>query len=477
MIPDTQDIMMAGQTQKQLCSRAGFLPVPLQTVPPESLTQLEIYIDNGENYSLYNASGLEFLPKDSERLLNYGIQFVYVSVRQHQEYYKTVEKAIHKIIEDKKLQTEKKAQILYATSLELCNQLLNAPPEKDEINRVENIAHATAKMILNDRQAFSKLLDVSSHDFYTSTHMVNVCGITIKLANELGLVDPRLLQRLGTGSLLHDIGKIFIPREILNSTRELSAEQYKIIRSHVELGMNHLKSVTDPPQEVIDIVYEHHERMDGSGYPRGLKSKEISQLGRLAAIVDTFDAMTSVRPYREHTFSVEESLQYLFDGSSKKYDSEMVDVFTTLIKKSIAIDKTDASSLQNDNNGILCSGAEEYLLKIRFYFRAQVEVKRISLMGNRVAAGHPEKIIAHKISSAEIGLLSPIPFPPEQNILINCSQFEQIDLNNITAKVTSCRNHNDGWYTLVAQFHQPLDANKIKQLKALLHLREVVEAG
>ncbi|MBN2374778.1 MAG: hypothetical protein JXD22_00140 [Sedimentisphaerales bacterium] len=109
------------------------MPVPLQAVPPESLSQLEIYIDNGDNYSLYNASGLEFQAKDSERLLKYGIQFVYVSVYQHREYYKTLEKAIIDIVGDKKLQTEKKAQILYATSLELCNQLLDAPPQGHRI--------------------------------------------------------------------------------------------------------------------------------------------------------------------------------------------------------------------------------------------------------------------------------------------------------------------------------------------------------
>ena len=332
-------------------------------------------------------------------------------------------------------------------------------------------------MILDDRQVFSELLGISSHDFYTSTHMVNVCGITIKLASELGMVDPRLLQRLGTGSLLHDIGKMFIPREILNSSRKLSVEQHEIIRSHVELGINHLKSVTDSPQEVIDIVLEHHERMDGSGYPRGLKGREISRLGRLVAIVDTFDAMTSVRPYRAHTFSVEETLQHLFEGSSEKFDSEMVDVFSKLIKENIVADKADPPGSKNDNNDILCTNAEEYLLKTRFYFRTQVEVKRINLIGNRVTAGHPEKIIAHKISSAEIGLLSPIPFAPESNILINCPQFKQIDLENITAKVSSCRNHDDGWYTLIAQLHQPLDAGKIKKLKAHLNLREVFEAG
>lgn len=353
-----------------------------------------------------------------------------------------------------------------------------APPGKDKIDRVENIAHATTKMILNDRQAFRELLDVSSHDFYTSTHMVNVCGITIKLANELGLTDQRFLQRLGTGSLLHDIGKIFIPNEILNTTHKLSDEQYKIICTHVDLGMNHLKSVTNPPQEVIDVVYEHHERLDGSGYPRGLKRNEISQLGRLAAIVDTFDAMTSVRPYRGHTFSVDDTLQHLVEGSSEKYDAEMVDAFTTLIKKNIPKEKADTSSLPNDNNDISCSGDEKYLLKTRFYFRAPVEVKRIILIGDRVTSGPPDKIIAHKISSAEIGLLSPTPYPTEQNILINCSQFEQIGMKNIIAKVASCQNHNDGWYTLVVQLHQPLDAGKIKNLKALLlKLREVVETG
>lgn len=428
---------VASISSKKLCFQAGFLPVPLKHVPPASLAELEVYLYNSQihNYSLYRHPDLPFGKKDYLRLQDSGVDFVYVSVRDHQAYYRTMETAIQNIVDDSDIQQEKKAEILYSTSMELANQLLEVPPGKEEIERTSRLARASVRMIMNDKKAFSGLFDVFNHDFYTATHMVNVCSSSISLGLKMGLVEPEILQSIGTGALLHDIGKIFIPIELLNSKEKITPAQKEILNSHVEKGYNHLiKVMPDLPRDVISIILEHHERIDGKGYPNGLKSDQLSSMGRLAGIVDSFEAMTSVRPYREHTFSVGDALQEIEDGTPDKYDLDILRAFASMVESAI----TD----EQDNGG-------------------------------KLTLGSPEKIIAHKITCSSIAVLSPRAVQLDQNIHISSPIFNKINLTKMTAVVTRCQDHGDGWFSVEAQFHVPQSPKSIAELKNVTTVREI----
>jgi len=455
--------------KQDICCRAGFLPVPLGSVPLESLNGLELYIANGENYSLYRSIDLNFGTKDMQRLLESKVEFVYVSVHDHQAYYQTIENSIEKIIADPGLQKEKKSEILYATTIELSNQLLAVPPGREEINRTAKMARATVEMILKDKNAFSRLYEAFSHDFYTATHLVNVCGLTISLAQKMGLMDASVLQQIGMGGMLHDIGKIFIPDKILNKLEPLNNEEFETIKAHVDRGREHLGKVMEMSPEIVAIITQHHERMDGSGYPQGLKHDELSAMGRLAGIVDTFDAMTSVRPYREHTHSVEEAMDYLEGAAPEKFDREVVHAFGRLMENSTAIkdEKSGKSRIK------LSQSDPNKPKHLQYYFRMPITVKRVGHIKERLVVGSKEKVIAHKISCLNIGLLSPRPFALDQNILISAPQLEAIKLDKLLAVVTQCRDHNDGWYTVTAQFPKPQSAQVIDQIKTIIAVREV----
>lgn len=455
---------------RKLCHQAGYLPVPLSSVPHESLAELEVYLFNNRSYQLYRSTELSFDRKDYRRLIDSGVEFVYVSVRDHQAYYRTIEKSLEKIVADRKVQLERKSEILYSTSIELASQILAEPPRKKIIDRTENIARVTVELIIQDNDAFNRLFEVSNHDFYTATHMVNVCTSVVSLANKMGLTNRQFLQQLGTGAMLHDIGKIFIPSEVLNTQVELSEEQNTLIRSHVERGCEHLAKVTDLPPEVMAIVAQHHERMDGSGYPRGLKGDQISIMGRLAGIVDTFDAMTSVRPYREHTHSVEEALHYLEEHAPDKYDFQIVNAFNKLIRSALGLD--------NDND---CYPDKEYLgLSVsdesetsnlsgrkydRCYFRLQALLRRIKRVNGNLTLDSAEKIIVHNISRSGLGLLSSQALKPDQNICVSISKSGSKKPGNLIAVVVRCVDHADGWFTVGAQFHSIQSPDAISDIK------------
>ena len=458
-----------------LCCKAGYLPAPLRCVPAGSLSGIELYLASRNGYSLYSSADLSFGNPDAARLLDSGVEFVYISVRDHRKYYDTIEKSLENIISDTTIQEEKKSEILYATSIELSNQLLAAPPDKSEVQRASNLARATVQLIMKDKSAFGCLYDTFNHDFYTASHLVNVCGLTISAAQRMGMFDGDILQQVGTGAMLHDIGKVFVPREILNSVGKLTSSEFDIIKSHVNRGIEHLKKVMELPGELLAIIAEHHERMDGSGYPNGLKHDELSELGRLAGVVDSFDAMTSVRPYRSETFSVQDALQSIEDESPDKYDREIVHSFASLINTSSSMNSAASEGGQDssENTGVRPRQSKDTVKHVHYCFRIPVVLRRMRKIGGKIILGPPERLIAHKMSCLNVGVLSDKPYKLDQNILITSPKLESVGLNKLWAVVTQCRSHGDGWYSVDAQFPNPYPPELVQKLKTITDVREV----
>jgi len=130
-----------------------------------------------------------------------------------------------------------------------------------------------------------------------SQHSLNVCILSILLGRQLGLSIPEL-EELGLGGLLHDMGKCKTPIDILNKEGQLTAEEFKIMKHHTSLGRDILMSARGAPPSTVDVAHSHHERLDGSGYPRGVDGDGITPFARKVAIVDTYDAITSDRVYQ-----------------------------------------------------------------------------------------------------------------------------------------------------------------------------------
>ncbi len=469
---DQENISDNNSLDYKLCHQAGYLPVPLRSVPPEGLADLEVYLFNGRSYHLYRSTDIHFGQKDYQRLMGSGVEFVYVSVKDHQVYYRTIEESIEKIVSDADTQLERKTEILYSTSMELANQILLKPPGRNEIDRTAKMAHVTVQLIMQDQNAFSRLFEISNHDFYTATHLVNVCSSAISLANKIGLGDQQVLNKLGTGAMLHDIGKIFIPSELLNAPGKLTNAQHAQLRSHVELGRAHLSEVSDLPPEAMAIVAEHHERMDGSGYPNGLKGEQISAMGRLGGIVDTFDAMTSVRPYREHTFSVEDALQLLEDQAQEKFDKEIVKAFNKLMQQALNVDNNNSkkigeTSVQPSSPDFNWIETDNYTGRrhLRYHFRLRAMLRKIQRVKDNLRVGPAEKIIVHNISCSGIGLLNPKPLKLNENIMISIAGNDSEQQTNLTAVVIRCVDHADGWFTIGTKFHQQQSDSLIDKIR------------
>lgn len=167
------------------------------------------------------------------------------------------------------------------------------------------------------------------HHEYTYLHCVNVGILSVSIGVKLNFTRDELIQ-LGAAGILHDIGKKKTPITILDKQGKLTKEEYELIQMHPALGYEMLSDAMELSNVSKVGVLEHHERFDGSGYPRGLKGKEITIFGRILAVADTYDAMTSDRAYRT-AYEPSESVEFLMGDGNRLYDLEIIEHFIKCI--------------------------------------------------------------------------------------------------------------------------------------------------
>lgn len=183
--------------------------------------------------------------------------------------------------------------------------------------------------LINFTIALAATLDAI--DTYTAFHSKNVAYYSYNIGKALGL-SKKECSHLYIGGLLHDIGKIGISEKILNKPSRLTEEEFNEIKKHPEMGYRILKHVTlFRKNSILDMVLYHHEKFDGTGYPRGLKGEKIPLVARIMAIADAFDAMTSRRIYRDF-HDLEYTLNQISEGKDGQFDPYIADVFLDLIK-------------------------------------------------------------------------------------------------------------------------------------------------
>lgn len=185
------------------------------------------------------------------------------------------------------------------------------------------------RLIIDDlssnRDAMMMLMDMQAVDHYLYSHSLNVCIYTTMLGLAHGYQGEDLLT-LGLGALLHDIGKTQIDMQVLLKPGKLDERELAEMRRHAEIGYLLLKDEPNIPLIAAHCAYQHHERINGSGYPRGLQGDEIHEFAKWIAIVDSYDAMTSYRVYR-NTMLPHQAVEALYAGSGTLYDTEMLKVF------------------------------------------------------------------------------------------------------------------------------------------------------
>ena len=187
------------------------------------------------------------------------------------------------------------------------------------------LADRLAENIVKNENAMVWLTQLKNRDEYTSMHSLNVCVLSLLFGRFLGLKEEELCP-LGLGALLHDVGKMRVPAHILNKPGRLDPQESRLMRRHPELGHALLKKHSDLHPAVLEIALSHHERFDGSGYPRGLKGKGLNHYALIVSIIDFYDAVTSDRAYHMG-ISPHEALNMIYATASKSFPRELIESF------------------------------------------------------------------------------------------------------------------------------------------------------
>ncbi|KQY83853.1 histidine kinase [Paenibacillus sp. Root52] len=272
---------------------------------------------------IYSEEGLVLLSEDVEltqrlisRMKDLGIGYVYIK-----------DAATEDIIVPEMLQEETKRRALVEIKQQFQN--MSGFRTKSRISHFGKTLTGLMNTILEDigsqKEAMIMLMDMSSTDFDLYNHSLNVCVYTLVLGVASGYNRQQLME-IGLGALLHDIGKTQIASEVLYKPSRLTDEEFKLIQQHTTYGHRILKDEPGIPLLAAHCALQHHERIDGSGYPFGLKGNEIHDYAKWIALADSYDAMTTNRVYQQALLP-HQAVEVLYTGSCTLYEQRMLEKF------------------------------------------------------------------------------------------------------------------------------------------------------
>ncbi|MCB1906169.1 MAG: HD-GYP domain-containing protein [Rhodocyclaceae bacterium] len=197
------------------------------------------------------------------------------------------------------------------------------------LDDVEPLVDAVTESILSNGNALLGLIGIKNKDDYTFQHSVSVCTLMVTFGRSLGMPADEL-REAGIGGLVHDIGKMRVPEEVLNKPGRLTDEEFDLIRRHPGDGHEILLDLGGVGEVALDITRHHHERIDGSGYPDRLADEQISTMARMAAIVDVYDAITADRCYHKG-MPATEALRKMWEWSTNHFDRKLLAAFVRCV--------------------------------------------------------------------------------------------------------------------------------------------------
>lgn len=183
--------------------------------------------------------------------------------------------------------------------------------------------------ILESEDVLIHLVKIRNTDDYLFNHSVNVSVLSIVVGISMGLNREQLIT-LGMGAILHDIGKLMVPLHILNKPDDLTASEFDEVKKHTLWGFNIAKELKYVNEEIADVILNHHERVDGLGYPYGRKKKDISLYAKIVSVADVFDAITSDRVYRDR-IDPYSAVEFIISDTEKSFDEEVVRIFLKIV--------------------------------------------------------------------------------------------------------------------------------------------------
>ena len=302
---------------------SDYIPVSVSTLLPAEEAGISLYRrdDSGEHFVLYCADDHPLAEEDLSRLRAHGIKQLFIEGHQRDSYQEYLRGMIDAAPDDD-VTGEARAGALNHVMLDVLETSFRGGDTNQTVSNATQLGNMTADIVCSDQFAAGDLFKVLHHDYATFTHSANVALYAGMLAKEIGLSEADV-QLITTGGLLHDLGKLEINDKILCKPGRLDEDEFRAIKMHPTLGLNQLAFRDDLTHGQLMMVYQHHERLDGNGYPVGVVANDIHLWAKICAVVDVFEALTSHRPYRS-PMPKPRVIELMNNDSGKAFDPEIL---------------------------------------------------------------------------------------------------------------------------------------------------------
>ena len=321
------------QPFEEAAQKTDFIAIPIKKLRIETIMGLDFYIKVGpESYVKYSETVPGFDENVFERLKDSRHKFLYFNSKDIDTLNSHFDKNLECTLSDKSATVREKTTVIYNTTTHVVKELLANPQSPKQIKRSRRVVEATAQMIISGEEVLDPLLQLSSVDYYTYSHSVEVMMLSILLGQRLGFnLDSRLVD-LGQAALLHDVGKSFINPEITQKPGPLDEVEFAEMKRHPDFGYQALKSTEELTKYTLRIVRHHHEKLNGNGYPHHLNSNEIGLEIRIVTCADIYNALTTRRVYRKN-FRPYHALKILKDMTNSEIDEKVFRELVHLLGK------------------------------------------------------------------------------------------------------------------------------------------------
>ena len=310
----------------------GYTPVNLEVLRLDRVPGFDLYIIGAKGLVLYREKNVKFTLKNLQTLIENNVRYLYFKSTDQNRYYDYIEENLASIVEDKKVTPAKKASIIYDTSAHLAQQLINEPDSRKIVQKASKVMDTVVSFTTAGKNAYKDIIQMLPSDYYTHTHCANVATYCLALGQALGLTVNSGLWELTLGALLHDIGKSRVPNGILNKKGPLSRQEFEMVKQHVQWGVEIAGQTRSVPRESMPAIAQHHERISGKGYPFGIK--DMHQFGKIVSVADTFDAITTNRPYAKARSSFEAIL--LLKAQTAEFDKNIINALIEVMAEKTA---------------------------------------------------------------------------------------------------------------------------------------------
>jgi len=313
-------------------TRIKYIPIIIDSLNKNYKLGFNLYYRNNETkkYVLYKNNLSQLTEKQIQTIKN-NFKVLFIELKEKKSYAEYVEKNLDLFMDKKNVKESVKAFVLYEVSEEILKDTFTKPDNPENIKRSEKILKITSNKIFKEKSFFKNLVSIMTFGKDVYKHSVNVSNLTINFLKKLNIDDMNLINDIILGAFLHDIGKIKIPDEILYKKDKLTDEEFEIMKQHVTLGYKMLENKFNDRSIIYEIVLHHHEKLNGTGYPKKISNEEIPWYVQVVSISDVFEALTAKRSYKKSK-TIYETLEIMrTEADTGHFDRKLLNTFIKMM--------------------------------------------------------------------------------------------------------------------------------------------------